>query len=542
MHLISRMDQDLLHRGRFWSPSPIIPTENPLSWPKQRHLSIGDLPVEIFAAICRNLCMHCQYTHVVDLPSDEIDHAIKAQQALSRLSRMCRRFRSTAQPKLYHFYHSGTQPGSPNSSEWRTDGDVRGRGVDSLEAFLRTILERPDLARHVSAMAFFALREVTTCRTSKETQSLFRQAGERMGFRALLSYEYVDLKWLQEASIMAAPFLKQLLIYRSSQEGLEYIKDSPLYLPNLKYLVLPGQNKISDNCCHIQQMQDILAKAPNLEILDASDADSGMDIPFRERCRAEPWDTALSNLRRLTLHGLDTDNLAKILRHSPAIEDLEYFCDMDKYTVLQHNHLTSVRQSLRRLCYTSTTWEHTSGGAQDTIEQISTFLRWDSSLRGDASFVDFPRLEILEIEQLLLYGPVFDDQEHREQRFESMKEIGPEIFMASLPSSLRILHIGMVLAWPEMHRDLLGMAEKLYRFENLSVVAVDPYEEPPQEQVKELLDAFTAKGVVLRIGQTTQIPFGRGMLGARPGYTQRSSDLRFPLDRSNQSCMGLLNF
>ncbi|KAF5001808.1 hypothetical protein FGRMN_783 [Fusarium graminum] len=463
------MDQDLLHRGRFWSPGPDFPTENPLSWRKQRHISIGDLPVEIFAAICRNLCMHCQHAHVVDLPSDEIDHAIEAQQALSRLSRTCRRFRSTAQPVLYHYYHSGTQPGSPDSSEWRIDSNIRRRGIDNLETFLRTLLERPDLARHISAMAFFELREANTRQTSRDTQALFRQAGEHMGFSALPSYENVDPKWLQEASIMAAPFLKHLLIYRSSQEGLQYIKDSPLHLPNLKYLVLPGQSKISDNCCHIQQMQDILAKAPNLEVLDASDADSGTDIPFRERCRAEPWDTALSNLRRLTLHGLDTDNLAKILRHSPALEDLEYFCDMDKYTVLQHNHLTPVRQSLRRLCYTSTTWEHTSGGAQDTIEQISTFLRWDSSLRGDASFVDFPRLEILEIEQLLLYGPIVDDMEDREQRFESMKETGPEIFMASLPSSIRILHI-----------------DKLYRFQNLSVVAVDPYEEPPQEQIKEL--------------------------------------------------------
>jgi hypothetical protein len=343
---------------------------------------------------------------------------------------------------------------------------------------------------------------------------------------------------------MAAPFVEQLLIYRSSQEGLQYIRDSPFYLPNLKYLVLPGQGKNPDECCHIQQMQDVLAKAQNLEVLTASDADCGTDIPLRERFRAEPWDTALSSLRRLSLHGLDPDNLAKILRRSPVLEDLEYFCDMDKYTVLQHNHLGPVSQSLRRLCYTSTTWEHTSGGVQDIIEQVSTFLRWDSSLRGDASFADFPRLEILEIEQLLLYGPVFDDQEERKQRFESMKESGPEIFMASFPSSLRILHIGMVLAWPEMHRDLLGMAEKLYRFQNLSVVAVDPYEEPPEEQIKELEDAFMAKGVVFRIGQTTQVPFGRGMLGVRPGHPERLSgrELKFPLNHRNQSYLDILDF
>ncbi|KAG5755352.1 hypothetical protein H9Q70_002028 [Fusarium xylarioides] len=544
MHLVARMDRDVLHGGNIWSPSPIFQTEVPFFWRKRRQLSIGDLPVEIFTAICRNLCVHCQHAHVVDLPPDEIDHAIEAQQALSRLSRTCRRFRNTAQPILYHCYHSGRQSNSSSSPEWWADTDARRREVETLEGFLRTLLERPDLAKHVRALAFFALREVTARQISKETQALFRQAGERAGFRALPSYEHVNSKWLQEASIMAAPFVEQLLIYRSSQEGLQYIRDSPFYLPNLKYLVLPGQGKNPDECCHIQQMQDVLAKAQNLEVLAASDADCGTDIPLRERFRSEPWDTALASLRRLSLHGLDPDNLAKILRRSPVLEDLEYFCDMDKYTVLQHHHLAPVSQSLRRLCYTSTTWEHTSGGAQDIIEQVSMFLRWDSSLRGDASFVDFPRLEILEIEQLLLYGPVFDDEEERKQRFEAMKDIGPEIFMASLPSSLQILHIGMVLAWPEMHRDLLGMANKVYRFQNLSVVAVDPYEAPPKEHIKELEDAFASKGIVFRIGQTTQVPFGRGMLGVRPGHPERSSegDLKFPLNHRNPSYLDFLDF
>ncbi|KAF4999650.1 hypothetical protein FDECE_11467 [Fusarium decemcellulare] len=544
MHLVARIDRDFLHGGSFWSHNnPVFSMELPFFWRKRKQLSLGDLPVEIFATICRHLCMHCQHAHVVDLPPDEIEYALEAQQALSRLSRTCRRFRNTAQPILFHCYHSGRQPDLTSTPEWWGDTDARRREIRTLEAFLRTLLVRPDLAKDVRALAFFALHSDDGHNVPKETQALFRQAGERAGFRALPSYDHVEPKWLQEAAIMAAPFLEQLLIYRSSQEGLQYLRDSPFYLPNLKYLVLPGQGKYPDECCHIQQMQDVLAKAQNLEVLAASDADCGTDIPLRERFRTEPWDTALSSLRRLSLHGLDPDNLGKILRRSPVLEDLEYFCDMDKYTVLQHDHLSPVRQSLRRLCYTSTTWEHTSGGAQDVIEQVSMFLRWDSSLRADFSFVDFPRLEILEVEQLLLYGPVFDDEE-RTQRFEAMKDIGPEIFMASLPASLRILHIGMVLAWPELHRDLLGMVEKLYRFQNLSIVAVDPYEAPPEEQVKELEDAFAAKGIVFRIGQTTQVPFGRGMLGVRPGHPEPlgGRDLRFPLDHRNQGYLDFLDF
>ncbi|GKU00087.1 unnamed protein product [Fusarium langsethiae] len=542
MHLVARMDRDVPQGGTFWSSQPIFKAEAPLFWCKRRCLSIESLPVEVFTAICRNLCVHCQHAHVVDLPPDEIDHAIEAQQALSRLSRTCRRLRSIAQPILYHCYYSRRKSGSSHNIEFSGDTDNRTCEIGILRAFLRTLLQRPDLAKHVRALALFALKEDTFGKISQDMQDLFRQAGERAGFRALPSYEQVDSKWLQEASIMAAPFVEQLLIYRSSSEGLQYIRDSPFYLPNLKYLVLPGQGKNPDECCHIQQMQDVLLKAQNLEILAASDADCGTDIPLRERFRAEPWNTALSSLRRLSLHGLDPDNLAKILRRSPVLEDLDYFCDMDKYTVLQQSHLAPVSRSLRRLCYTTTTWEHTSGGAQDIIEQVSMFLRWDSSLRGDASFVNFPHLEILEIEQLLLYGPVFDDEEERKQRFEVMKDTGPEIFMASLPSSLRILHIGMVLAWPEMRRDLLGMVGNIYRFQNLSVVAVDPYEAPPKQQVKELEDVFAAKGIIFRIGQTTQVPFGRGMLGVRPGHPGRSSerDLKFPLNRRNHSYLDFL--
>ncbi|KAH6999641.1 hypothetical protein EDB80DRAFT_119551 [Ilyonectria destructans] len=521
MHLV-RVDQDLLH-GANHSPNPAMTSPG-----KLRHLSLADLPIEIIAAICRNLCMHCRLAHVVDLPARAVATCLEEQQALSRLSRTSRRFRLTAQPILFHFYHTGIQP-DPSSPEWWGDAVARNREIETLESFLRTLLERPDLAKLVRALAFFALRTVRARDVPPATQVLFRQAGERAGFQALSTYDHVESKWLQEATIMAAPFLEQLLIYRSSQEGLHYLRDSPFYLPHLKYLVLPGQDKNPDECCHIQEMQDVLAKAQNLEELAASDCDCGTDIPLRERFRTEPWNTALSSLRRLSLHGLDPDNLAKILRRSPVLEDLEYFCDMDKYTILQHDHLEPIRDTLRRICYTTTTWEHAQGTSEDVIELVSGFLRWDQTLRGDMNFSDFPELEIIEVEQLLLYGPVFDYQE-RDQRFESLKDVCPELFMASLPSSLRILHIGMVLAWPELHRDLMGMMQKLFRFPELRVVAVDPYEPPPAKQVKELKDAFAAKGVTFCLGQTTQTPFSRGMLGVRPGHSEPSNtDLCFRL-------------
>lgn len=493
---------------------------------KKRHMSLSHLPVEIVAAICRNLCAHCQFANVVDLPPRAVASALEGQKALARLSRTARLFRDNAQPVLFHHYHTGVQP-DPSSLGWG-DASARNREIEALESFLRTLLERPDLAKHVRALAFFALHTVRAQNVPPLTQALFRQAGERAGFRTLPTYDNVESKWLQEATIMTTPFLEQLLIYRSSQEGLHYLRDSPFYLPHLKYLVLPGQDKNPDECCHIHEMQDVLAKAQNLEVLAASDCDCGTDIPHRERFRAEPWNTALMGLRRLSLHGLDPDNLGKIIRRSPVLEDVEYFCDMNKYTVLQHDHLLPIRDTLRRLCYTSTTWEQAQGSADDVIELVSGFLRWDPFLRGDMSFSDFPRLEILEVEQLLLYGPVFD--EDREENFALLHDVGPELFMSSIPPSLRVLHVGMVLAWPEMHRDLMGLASKLYRFPHLITVAVDPFEPPPPAQVKQLTDTFRERGVTFCLGQTTQVPFSRGMLGVRPGHSEPGvTDLRFQL-------------
>ncbi|KAI5456577.1 hypothetical protein BGZ63DRAFT_86519 [Mariannaea sp. PMI_226] len=509
---------------------------------QQPLLSLDQLPAEIVATICRNLCMHCRLANVVDIPSRLVTEALQDQQALSRLCRTSRLFRDIAQPILFHF-HTGIQHSADGDDEvmWKQQQQQENHHhhhhhhqhceSNTLESFLRSLLQRPDLAKHVRALAFFAIRAKTTTTTTttttpphvlpQSTQLLFRQAGERAGFRPLQTYRHVDSRWLQEATIMAVPFLEQLLIYRSSQEGgLHYLRDSPFYLPHLKYLVLPGQEKNPDECCHIQEMQDVLVKAQNLEVLAASDCDCGSStaIPHRERFRTEPWKTALLNLRQLSLHGLDPDNLAKILCRSPVLEDLEYFCDMDKYTVLQHDHLTPIRDTLRRFCYTSTTWEHAQGSSEDVIELISSFLRWDRTLRGDMNFSDFPKLEILEVEQLLLYGPVFDQGE-RQFRFATLQDVGPELFMSSLPPSLRILHIGMVLAWPELYRDLMGLMDKLYRFPDLVTVAVDPYEVPPTNQVEELTVKFAEKGITFCVGQTTQIPFSRGMLGVRPGHS-----------------------
>lgn len=494
-----------------------------------RRVTLDSLPVEILENICSNLCMHCRVSHIVDVSPSDVACAHEEQHALSCLSRTSRIFRAVAQPMVFHYYHSRTHPDNDSDDCW--EDLVETREMETLESFLRTILERPDLARSVKALAFYAFKASRTHDVPLEIQDLFRQAGKAAGFKDLPNYARVNSKWLQEAAIMMTPSLQELLLHRTSREGLPYLKYSPNQLPNLKYLVLPGRASLHDKSYHLQEMQDLLVKTQNLEVLLASDSDCGADIPTREWWRWEDWTAPLSNLRNFSLHGLDPENVAKVLKSCPKLEDFEYFCDIDKYSVLQPEHLEPLRPQLRRICYTGTTWENANGTSQEVIDHVTGCMKWDTSLRADFNFGHFQNLEVLEVEQMLLYGPVFSKDE-RAVRFEALKETGPEMFMSTLPWSLQVLHIGMVLAWPEMYRDLLGMTEKIYRFKDLKTVVVDPYECPPEDEVQKLTETFAQYGIEFQVGQTTQIPFSRGMMGVRPGHSEpaHSAGLTFPLE------------
>lgn len=486
------------------TPEPEIPT---------RKITLDSLPIEILDNICSNLCTHCRVPHVVDLSPEDVALAHEEQQALSRLSRTSRIFQLTAQPKLFHHYHSRTHPDNHIGS--CSEDSIEVRENENLQAFLQTIIQRPDLAESVKAIAFYPHKN-KSCNVSEETQEIFRQAGLKAGFKDLPSYDRIDVKWMQELSIMLSPSLRELLLHRTSGEGVQFLEHSSQKLPNLKYLVLPGRPSSFDESYHIQEMQDLFAKADNLEVLNASDCDSGTDIPSREFWRWEDWTLQLPNLRRLSLHGLDPDNVAKIVSCCPSLEDFEYFCDVDKYTVLQHDHLENIRSQLKRICYTGTTWENARDTSQEVINLTTGFMNWNPSLRADFSCGHFTKLEILEVEQMLLYGPVFTEPE-RSERFETLKESGPELFMSSIPWSLKVLHLGMVVAWPELYRDLMGMAEKIYRFPDLKTLVVDPFDLPPAEEVEQLTKTFAGYGINFQLGWTTQASFSRGMMGVRPG-------------------------
>jgi hypothetical protein len=140
-----------------------------------------------------------------------------------------------------------------------------------------------------------------------------------------------------------------------------------------------------------------------------------------------------------------------------------------------------------------------------------------SGFKVGFSLKDFSALETLELEQLILYGPVFEEPDKVESD-RSGDAVTTDEFLAKFPPSLVHLRIGCIFHWPVVFRDMLGMAEERARFPKLGSVALEVRRIPPREEFDCLAEAFRKVGIVLSICSVVRDPFSRGMLPTRPGF------------------------
>jgi len=223
--------------------------------------------------------------------------------------------------------------------------------------------------------------------------------------------------------------------------------------------------------------------------------------------------------------------LARILRCCPALQDLEYLDEPAServWVVLDPaRHLGHLQGTLRRLCYSVFFPEFHQ--PEDWMDGNNNGVYFYCGAQYDdgpgmapdgLGFAGFSVLEVLEIEQFLLYGPVFAPSE---SRFPGggvcLRETTAENFLAKLPASLRRLRVGAVIHWPAMYRDLLALAEQQRaRFLRLEAVAVEVYKAPPRYQAEHLAGVFAAAGVACSVTRA-RLPRAalRGLLPARPG-------------------------
>lgn len=274
----------------------------------------------------------------------------------------------------------------------------------------------------------------------------------------------------------------------------------------------------------------------SLATLIAADG-SGTSHHARECYQSQPWDVPLPNLKTFSIDSINANELARILDCCPALEDLEYFDGADpppreyqyvyriNHEVLDPGrHLHRIRSTLRRLCYSviQTRPEHPDRGEVDEEDEEDDegqprLNLYFSSFTTGLSFAKFPVLEQLELEQHILYGPVFptdeDPDENRGSRLTT-----PHMILERLPPSLRRLRLGCIVDWPVVFRDLSALFGQTSRFPRLESVELEVFRSPPESEYWQLAEAMSACGISLSLCYVPRRFMSRGLLPARPRH------------------------
>jgi len=540
------------------------------SVPTRRILLLVDLPVEILAQICSSLCLHCRTVCVPEASPVEVDEGFEDQTTLSRLSQSCGQLRDIAQPILFHWFCG-------------VDRHIRLRR--RLAAFVHTLIRRPHLAQSVKTLVLYtpqhdhdspSTHEEVVAGFVKDLDGTFRSASLALGdYFARLGIVY--LQDFQEMAIGLTPNVSQLSLERQyeTRKPERCWKGWSHSMPRLTYIAFPGLRApwvFRENSYHIKEAMKFLSCAPNLETLVAADCDArGGSFPPSISYADIPWDIQIPRLRKLSLNGVDVEQLADIIRGCPLLEELEFFHDASRHrrTALDPaKHLDSVVAQLRRLCYSiapmipegfSQTYEgdgsfssssedeegeeeveqegEVEGGADGEVDapdregeveedngnndEVDTdygFLFWELRFYDflkPLSFASFTALEQLEVEQYILQGREWAGAE--EDQYPSPEAQTAE-FVSLLPPSLKHLRIGCIYGWKDMCRSILGLAKLSSRFPHLRKVTLEGRQMPPRDLHSVMLETLRREaGITLSVFLSPRSPRSRGMLLARPG-------------------------
>ncbi|KAH9903621.1 hypothetical protein F4778DRAFT_91905 [Xylariomycetidae sp. FL2044] len=479
--------------------------------------SLDRLPTELLHMICSELCLHCRRpSRVVDISSKKKLQAAHADQAaLAKLARCSKRLLSICQPFLFHFYHTGFIC---------QDAHGLSRQSSQLIAFLCAIIRKPHLAQNVTALAFDT--EDYRCHRDldPETQHLFEEAGKHAGFCTLSSYRRVGYWWMQELIISLSPSLAQLSLRRlgtsvSHPRTFMWMADSPIILSRLQYLRLLGRDQPPDGqafCARhamaypraypierenrYSEIQTLLQKAPNLEILNARDCGGYFNLLCHQP-ESQPWGNCLGKLRKLQLSNLEPDILADMLKQCSMLENLE-LSDMVTYKrILRHEYLTPISSTLQRLSYSIVT------EPEEDHDGVSfVYENWRSDAKDGLSFGGLSRLETLEIPQILMYHRMAD---WLARHYVNCDRAG---FLQNLPPRLQTLHVQAVIGWTIVYQDLLLLSEvKSRRFPGLRLVNLDMLERPRPDELSVLLETLSRENVTLNLCQMRDTRYLRGV-------------------------------
>ncbi|EEY19242.1 predicted protein [Verticillium alfalfae VaMs.102] len=523
-------------------------------------LSLATIPSETLDLICSHFCLHCNRAHAVDAPLALIDNAFGDQKTLSALSRTCRRLRAHAQPVLFHLYHAAlphTIAGDRRTLRAQLyNARCHFREKRLLALFLRTLLDRQDLAASVRALALYqapwtGLVQMTPTGNAGVTEMRQLQ-GELIADVTARSRQRLrddDSGGRMEEDTWQRRRRRR----RPGDSSLELLQDLTVAL--CAPTGAPGLMTCRASRTSPSQASGLAARRRTITRRRRTSWPERRTCVSSSRPTARPsritgWssstaacrgDLSLAHLRRLSISGIERGHLRAVLAGCPVLEDLEYFCEdtgFEDDVLCPGQDLALVVKTLRRLCYSVIGRENSSSiNAELRILDEEHYPSW----------AGFPALHTLEIDRMLIYGPTeeadsddddsdggdtdsdddeeasnSDQEQHHtveqstwpstahepqdsqnpgprqtKKELRKMRQTTPEDFLSRLPPSLEMLRIGHITSWPAMYRDAVALADQAARrFPCLRTLRLEVVEMlPPQDEMTSLVSLFEVAGI-----------------------------------------------
>lgn len=307
------------------------------------------LPVEIVHQICRLLCPHCQCPTA--FPNADTNDTVVSKASLARLARTCKSMCAIVQPFVFHYYATGNLPDIfviPDSRYWFHGGPCRTNN-DNLWGFLRSIMQRPDLAKYVQALQLVTPGNTESILFWKEQPGADETAHAIMqnakvefgpaGFEMFRKYftagdlesssKPLNPTLCQITSPMAHHVLAQLVILLCPSLSTLLLTScfAPFYgqllrlskrtLPALKTIGLLSHSQGE----HYSTTGPLLSLAPNLETIYAHDL-TCPHPPVGSWGTTWDWEGAIPNVRKVVLQHISIEDVRSLVRSCPQLCEL----------------------------------------------------------------------------------------------------------------------------------------------------------------------------------------------------------------------------
>lgn len=497
------------------------------------------LPEELIENVCRNLCFHC--CHPGAFPNADTLDVKQSKAALARLCRASKQCARIAQPILYHYYATGNLPsqqelGLPDDHHSLCSED------DKLPAFLRTVIDRPDLAQLVLTMQLVGSDNISGC-TDKLVR-IFERASDQVGMdyppkefwlqdvlgsREDYLEEHGDLHpgrctihhWLEELCILLTPNVTTLLLARNLPGPFDRLieaynngRSGPL-LPSLRTLAL---RSLSSAEWRPDNPRALFKNAPNLQTFYCMQA--AVTDAYLERFPSSYGGLHLfERVRTLVLSNPDDGDLMDVLAALPALEELEClwmgrdFPTFPGYGTLLRGCRNRKGTPLRRLrCGWAPNNYDAEYPAPEHYELAFDGDRY-STVRPE-ELLPLDQLEELTIDQAAFHYAGYVRPDVEEDNDES--DSGNRRLVDILPRSLRDLHL--IYVYRDMTADLVELARQCLAstFAHLRKVRISLTERPNPARIPGLEEMRSAVDVTFADGPVNILWGPTSMIGGDP--------------------------